>query len=120
MRSKENSSATVLETPAPQRTERSADQNPFPAGAVISGKVLCRTRRESKSKDGTTRYMISLSILAQQGVFVVQRWADQAVPEDLPVVSQEVQLPVRIDAYLQAGVPKVRLVWADAQFADSF
>jgi hypothetical protein len=38
----------------------------------ISGKVLCRTRRESKSTDGTPRFMISLSILAQQGVFVVR------------------------------------------------
>ena len=108
------------ETPAPQPAQRSADQEPFPAGAVISGKVLCRTRRESKSKDGATRFMISLSVLAQQGIFVVQRWADEAMPKDLPVVGQQVQLPVRIDAYVQAGVPKVRLVWAGNETAASF
>jgi hypothetical protein len=64
--------------------------------------------------------LISLSILAQQGVFIVQRRADQPTPEDLPVVGQDVQLPVRIDADLQAGVPKVRLVCTDGQSADSF
>ena len=66
------------------------------------------------------RYTISLSILAQQGVFIVQRRADQPTPEDLPVVGQDVQLPVRIDADLEAGVPKVRLVWNEGQSADSF
>jgi hypothetical protein len=64
MKAKESTSATMPETPALQPPQRSADQEPFPPGAVISGKVLCRTRRESKSKDGATRFMISLSILA--------------------------------------------------------
>jgi hypothetical protein len=36
------------------------------------------------SKDGTTRFMISLSILAGQGLFMVQRWADEPTPKDLP------------------------------------
>jgi hypothetical protein len=64
--------------------------------------------------------MISLSVLAQQGVFIVQRWAEQPTPKDLPVVGQEVQLPVRIDALLQAGVPKVCLVWTDGQLSNDF
>jgi hypothetical protein len=101
-------------------TQQSPAEDAFPPGAVISGKVLCRTRRESKNREGITRFLISLSILARQGVFVVQRWTDEAMPKDLPVVGQEVHIPVRIDAYLQAGVPKVRLVWADAEGAATF
>jgi hypothetical protein len=120
MKNKEAASATIPQTPAIPNPQGLPAQHAFPPGAVIIGKVLCRTRRESKSKDGTTRFMISLSILAQQGVFVVQRWADEALPKDIPVVGQDVQLPVRIDAYLQAGVPKVRLVWADGGSTETF
>ncbi len=63
---------------------------------------------------------IALSILAAQGVYVVQRWSDVALPPDLPVVGQQVELPVRVSAYLQAGVPRVRYVWETADDSHSF
>ena len=59
-------------------------------------------------------------MLAQQGVFLVERWSDTPMPADLPVVGQDVELPVQIGAYLQGGVPKVRLVWAHAQDENAF
>jgi hypothetical protein len=120
MRNKETSSTTMLETPTPQKAQRSAEQGPIPPGAAIRGKVLCRTRRETKTKDGRTRFIITLSILGSQGLFAVERWAEEPTPADLPVVGQEVELPVRISAYLQAGVPKVRLAWADAESSGAF
>jgi hypothetical protein len=50
----------------------------------------------------------------------VQKTTEEATPGDLPVVGQEVEMPVRISAYLQAGVPKVRLAWADAESSGAF
>jgi hypothetical protein len=120
MKSKEASSAVMSEPAAAQRTQNLADQEPFPPGAVIRGKVLCRTRRQTKAKDGRTLFIISLSILASHGIFEVQRWAEEAMPKELPVVGQQVELPVRISAYLQSGVPKVRLVWEDGQISGAF
>lgn len=51
---------------------------------------------------------------------MVERWSDTPMPADLPVVGQDVELPVQIGAYLQGGVPKVRLVWAHAQDENAF
>ena len=66
---------------------------------MIRGKVLCRTRRETKGSDGKALFIITLSILATQGVFVVQRWADVPIPKELPFVGEQVELPIRISAY---------------------
>ena len=97
-----------------------ADGDLLPGGALLRGKVVSRNRRQTQSKDGKARFMIALSIMATQGLFVVQRWSDVALPPDLPVVGQQVELPVRVSAYLQAGVPKVRYVWDNADDSHSF
>ena len=55
-----------------------------------------------------------------QGVFTVNRWAEEPTPKDLPVVGQPVELPIRIAAYVQGGVPKRRLVWETDEASDSF
>ena len=113
MRSKES-------TVSPTSNNQGAVGDLLPGGPVLRGKVLSRNRRQTQSKDGKARFMIALSIMATQGVFVVQRWSDVALPPDLPVVGQQVELPVRVSAYVQAGVPKVRFVWDNVDDTHSF
>ena len=120
MKNKDASSAVVSEPAVVQRTQNPPDQESLPPGVVVRGKVLCRTRRQTKAKDGRTLFIISLAILARHGVYEVQRWAEEAMPKELPVVGQQVELPVRMSAYLQSGVPKVRLVWEDGQSSGAF
>lgn len=102
------------------KTSSLPNQEPFAPGAVIRGTLLARRRREVQQKDGKTRYIIGLTVLAKQGVFIVDRWSDVPMPVDLPVVGQQVELPVRISAYVQAGVPKVRIAFDDGQSEGNF
>ncbi len=121
MRNKEATLTPAAEEPqSVQRTPSATEPSSFPAGAMIRGKLLARKRREVKSKDGKLRYLITLTTLAKQGVFLVDRWSDVPVPEDLPVVGQDVTLPIRISAYVQAGVPKVRIGYDDGKSEGAF
>ena len=99
---------------------QATDKSPFPEGTVVSGKLVSRTRKQTKNKEGKVVFLISLSILAAQGMFIVDRWSDEALPADLPVVGQQVRLPIRITPYVQAGVPKIRLVWTASDATETF
>jgi hypothetical protein len=89
-------------------------------GAIIRGRVISRSRREVKNREGHLRYNISVAVLAGAGVFVIQRWSDEALPADLPVVGQDVEIPVRLGAYVQGGVPKVRVEWENGETTGAF
>ena len=89
-------------------------------GCLVRGKVLSRARREVKNKLGETRFMITLSLAGSTGAYVIQRWSDDALPQDVPVVGQDVEIPVALTAYLQAGVPKVRMSWLSEEMGEPF
>src|SRR5262249_15343930 len=101
-------------------TSSAASMLTLAPGPMVCGQVMSRTRRETKTKDGQTRYNIALSLLSSQGIVVVERWSDEAMPKDLPVVGQQVELPVRVSAYLHGTVPQVRMVWGDDRAASAF
>ena len=46
--------------------------------------------------------------------------AEEPTPKDLPVVGQQVELPIHLAAYVQGGVAKVRLVWEADEASNSF
>jgi hypothetical protein len=82
--------------------------------------VISRTRREVKNNEGRVRFNITVVILAGTNVYNVSRWSDVPLPPDLPVVGQKVEVPVRLGTFMQGGVPKTRLEWADSLTMETF
>jgi hypothetical protein len=92
----------------------------IPSGVFIAGNVVARRRREVVNKSGQTRFLITMAILAKMGLFQIERWSETSLPEDIPVVGQEVSIPVKIGAYLINGQPRVRLEWVNEKTDGSF
>jgi hypothetical protein len=74
----------------------------------------------SKAERFRSRFVISLIIGTSNGPVVVERWSDNALPSDTPVVGNAVDMPVRIQHYTTARGSGVRLVWGQDDSGDQF
>ena len=59
-------------------------------------------------------------MLAEVGLFQIERWSEITMPEDIPVVGNHVTIPVKISAFLASGYPRVRWEWINDKTDGSF
>ena len=90
-------------------------------GLFLSGVVRSRSRRMFTREGKPPRYIITLSMLTQDGMHKATRWCDNPAPADLPPANQHCCLKVRIVTYSRAnGEVGYRLTWGNDDHEEEF
>lgn len=92
----------------------------IPAGLVMIGVLAGRRRRKVPMKDQSQRYCFALTVRTEDRVERVERWSDEAMPEDMPVVGEKVAIPVRVRLFTSGTGLQYRLVYQDEEAGEEF
>jgi hypothetical protein len=100
--------------------ERTPAQETPAEGLLLRGTCRARTRRAVVTKDGQTKYILTLIVSADGERWSAETWSALPHPAGLPAPGEACELPVRVRLFVTGGTPRYRLAFGEVDRDEAF